>query len=228
MSNSPLLPRRAAFAKLAGASMLGFAIAARVTAADAGAAGGAGAATSAAAASGAAPAKPKATSPRQAWAHKDGRIAMRKHGAGPKTIDPVTYIAIHEVFSRFGMAHDEAQIEVLRSLFTADAVLEVADGSGTPFQTVKTRDAIIANFANVLSQQTDQRRHCMTNVLIESLSAKQAQALAYGVVTAAADGLILGASVYYAADLKKENDGWWRLSRFFIGMDYYAGKKPNV
>ena len=195
-------------AKLAGASMLGLA-ANSARAADSGVA-------------------PKATAPRQAWAHKDGRIAMRKHGAGPKRIDPENYIAIHEVFSRFGMAHDEAQIEVLRSLFTEDAVLEVADGSGTPFQTVKTRDAIVANFANVLSQQTDQRRHCMTNVLIESLSAKQAQALAYGVVTAAADGLILGASVYYAADLRREADGMWRLSRFFIGMDYYAGKKPTV
>lgn len=201
--------RRQVLARMAGASMLGFAATPKGDAATEVSAN-------------------VATSPRQAWAHRDGRIAMHKHGAGPRAVPPATTLAIQEAFARFGMAHDEVQIEVLRSLFTDDAVLEVADGSGTPFQTVKTRDAIVANFANVLKQQVDQRRHCMTNVLIESLKGKSAQALAYGIVTVAADGLLLGATVLYSADLRLEADGMWRFARFFIGMDYYAGKKPKV
>jgi ketosteroid isomerase-like protein len=196
--------RREVLARMAGASMLGYAAASPTQAA----------------------AVP--TSPRQAWAHRDGRIALHKQGAGPRTVPAATTLAIQDAFSRFGMAHDEVQFEVLRSLFTEDAVLEVADGSGTPFQVVKTRDAIVANFANVLGQQVDQRRHCITNVLIESLKGNLAQALAYGIVTVAADGLLLGATVYYSADLRREADGLWRFARFFIGMDYYAGKKPKV
>lgn len=172
---------------------------------------------------------PPPTKPRQGWAHEDGRIAMRANGAADVLDDPMAYLQIHEAFARYGMAHDEVQIRVLDSMFTDDALLEVADGSGTPFQTVRGRTAIIANFANVLSQQRDQRRHCFSNILIESLTATEAQALAYALVSVAADGLILGATVFYSASLRREGaKGPWRFSKMFIGMDAYVTAKPKV
>jgi hypothetical protein len=42
-------------------------------------------------------------------------------------------------------------------------------------------------------------------------------------VTIANDGLSLGATVIYSADLHKGSDGVWRFSRLVIGMDGYAG-----
>ena len=41
-------------------------------------------------------------------------------------------------------------------------------------------------------------------------------------MTIAADGLSLGATVIYSAELRKEEDGVWRFSKFVIGMDDYA------
>jgi hypothetical protein len=67
----------------------------------------------------------------------------------------------------------------------------------------------------------------MTNVLVESLAADTASAIAYGIVPVAADGLTLGATVIYVADLSREDDGCWRFSYFYIGLDNYAGQKPK-
>ena len=62
----------------------------------------------------------------------------------------------------------------------------------------------------------------MTNVVIDRLTANEATAIAYGIVTVAANGLSLGATVIYSAELRREADGVWRFSRFVIGMDDYA------
>lgn len=165
--------------------------------------------------------------PRQAWAHKDGRIAMRAPSAVTARRDPMDYMMLHEALARYGMAHDELRFDVLREVFTDDALLEVAKGSGTAFQTVRGGKAIVANFASVLSQQGDQRRHCFTNVLVEHLDEDTAQLLAYGLVSVAEDGLTLGATVFYQAGLRKMS-GQWRFARLFIGMEDYTTPVPKV
>jgi hypothetical protein len=169
----------------------------------------------------------KGTQPAQAWAHKSGRITMRVPSAVTARADPMDYLLIQEALGRYGMAHDELRFDVLAELFTADALLEVAKGSGTPFQKVTGGNAIVANFANVLSQQRDQRRHCFTNMLVEALTHDRASLLAYGLVSVAADGLTLGATVFYQADLVK-SAGHWRFTRLFIGMDDYTTPAPKL
>jgi hypothetical protein len=173
-------------------------------------------------------AQTKATEPRQGWASKDGAIELRTPAQAQAIRDPMAYLLIHEAIARYGTAHDEVNVPVLSALFTDDAVLEVAKGSGKPFQTVTGGKRIVANFANVLSQQKDQRRHCFSNTLIERLTRNEAQVLAYGLVSVAADGLILGATVVYNASLRRGTDGHWRFTRLFIGMDDYTTPAPKV
>ena len=167
--------------------------------------------------------------PRQAWAHKDGRANLLPAGANRSARNAMDYLLIQEALSRYGVAHDEARIDILATLFTADAIVEVAKGSGTAFQVVKGHSAVIANFASVISQQKDQRRHCFSNILIETLTSNTASILAYGLVSVASDGIILGATVIYAADLRKDaKSKEWQFSRLFIGMDDYVTTPPVV
>jgi hypothetical protein len=168
------------------------------------------------------------TQPRQAWAHVDKKVNMRPLEAADWSPAAVAArLQIAEAFSRFGVAHDEARTDVLASVFTPDAVFEVAQGQGEPFVRYQGRDTIIGRLTSIIAEQGDQRRHAMTNVLVESLGADTASAIAYGVVPVAADGLTLGATVIYTADLRKEADGCWRFSYFYIGMDNYVGQKPK-
>lgn len=168
-----------------------------------------------------------ATQPRQAWAHVDKKISMRPLEAADWSPAAVAArLQIAEAFYRFGIAHDEARTDVVGSCFTQDAVFEVARGQGEPFVHDQGRARIIRRITGILAEQADQRRHCITNVLVESLSADRASAIAYGQVSVAADGLTLGASVLYVAELVREADGCWRFSYFYIGMDDYAGARP--
>lgn len=168
------------------------------------------------------------TQPRQAWAHRDKKIDLRPLEAADWSPEAVAArMQISEAFSRFGVAHDEARTDVVGSCFTQDAVFEVAQGQGAAFVYYEGRETIIARLTGIIAEQGDQRRHAMTNVLVESLTSDTASAIAYGVVPVAADGLTLGATVLYVADLKKEADGVWRFSYFYIGMDNYAGDKPK-
>jgi FAD/FMN-containing dehydrogenase len=171
------------------------------------------------------------TAPAQAWAHRDGGVCLGP--LGPADWSPMALAAraqIAEAFYRFGIAHDEARIDVLATCFTADARFEVVDastGSVEPFVTDHGRDQIVARLGATIAEQADQRRHLIGNVVVDGLTATTATALAYGAVTVAADGLLLGASVLYSADLTREDDGVWRFNRFRIGMDHYAGAKPR-
>jgi len=169
------------------------------------------------------------TQPRQAWAHRDGKIDMRPLEAADWSPQAVAArLQIQEAFCRFGTAHDEARADVVGSCFTEDAVFEVAQGQAEPFVHYQGRAEIIRRITGIVAEQADQRRHCITNVLVDKLTADTASAIAYGIVPVAADGLTLGATVIYVADLVREQaDGCWRFSYFYIGMDNYAGQKPR-
>ena len=163
--------------------------------------------------------------PRQNWATSDGLLQL-------KPLQPITAasvadrLMIADVINRWGIAYDEGWLDVVRSLFTEDGVLDGLVGSARPKSRQMMhhvgRDAIAKAVSQDRARQGDQRRHAISNVVIEELTADRATAYAYGVVTAAGnDELYLGASVIYRAELKKESDGCWRLQRFVIGLDSY-------
>ena len=145
---------------------------------------------------------------------------------GPEALAARARVA--DAFYRFGVAHDEAQHEQLASCFTEDAVVEVAEGSAEPFARFEGRSRIKDKLSRVIAEQGDQRRHLMGNVLVDELDLPEgtATAIAFGLVSVAADTVRWGASVIYHARLRREQDGCWRFAAFFIGMDAYVGDKP--
>jgi F0F1-type ATP synthase epsilon subunit len=166
-----------------------------------------------------------ASSPRQSWASKDGVVDLKANGVKIEAENALNRLLIQEAFARWGVGYDEARLDVLRTLFTRDAEFRVLQGSREPIASASGIDEIIKNVANALPQQSDQRRHAMTNIVIDRLTKNEATAIAYGIVTIAADGVSVGVSVIYSANLRREQDGVWRFSKFVIGMDDYSGKR---
>jgi hypothetical protein len=165
--------------------------------------------------------------PPQAWAHKYDLVQLSTNtsSAAQSVADRLTIL---DVFARYGIAYDEGRNDVLETLFTEDARFEVTEGRETPHVCLRGRTAIIRQIAAVFAQQADQRRHFISNVTFESLKGDTATCLAYGIVTVANDGLSVGATVIYAADLRRSDDGAWCFTRLLIGMDSYAGRKPTT
>ncbi len=163
-----------------------------------------------------------ATSPPQHWASKVGLVDLQVNGVALESNSVLDRLLIQEAVYRWGMAWDEARLDVVRSLFMKEGELVITRGSAQPISRHATRD-VIAKYVEAASHvQADQRRHAMSNVVIDRLTDSEATALAYGIVTIAADGLSLGATVIYNAELRKEADGVWRFLKFVIGMDDYA------
>jgi hypothetical protein len=168
---------------------------------------------------------PSNVRPLQAWAHRENKVNLRS--MAPADWSPTALAAraqIADAFYRFGMAWDEARLDVLCSCFTADAVFESSHGNATPFMSLVGHDAMRADIANKMEIQRDQRRHIFSNIMVEDLDlgTGTALALAQCAVTAVGNELQLAASVIYTSNLRREVDGCWRFSYFFVGMDRYV------
>lgn len=166
--------------------------------------------------------------PPKFWASTQGLIDLQKLGAVEFRADQVIdRLMIEDVFKRFGIAHDENRVDVIISLLTEDVSFEFSTGSGTAEVVIKGREAVREQLEPRVPLLYGQRRHCISNIVIDRLTDSEATAIAYGMVPRAADGFIIQASVIYLGEFRKEADGFWRLSRFFIGVDDYAGEGPG-
>lgn len=169
-----------------------------------------------------APAADAQTFPPQHWASKVGWVDLQINGVALESSSVLDRLLIQEAFYRWGIAWDEARLEVVRSLFTKDGELIITRGSDKPISRHVGPDVIARYVDDASRVQADQRRHAMTNVVVDRLTANEATTIAYGIVTIAANGLSLGATVIYSAELRKGVDGVWRFLKFVIGMDDYA------
>jgi SnoaL-like domain len=169
---------------------------------------------------------PTLAAPLRGWAHSSGLINLEPNGRASSNDNALERLKIQEVLARWGIAYDEGRIEVIKSLFTDDAVFQVTLGSATPIAAASGRDAIVKTVMAAMSQQGDQRRHVISNVVIQKLTATRASLIAYAVVLVAGDTPSVGATVVYSADLQKNATGIWQFTKLLIGMDVYAGTVP--
>jgi hypothetical protein len=130
-----------------------------------------------------------ASQPEQAWASKSGLVALLPPSVVQIKADPMARLLIEDAFSRYAVALDERRWDVLKSLFTEDARVEVVEGSNKPLVAVAGRDAVLTNFASAWKQQGEQRCHFISNIVFNQLTDSHASLIAYGVVIVANDGL---------------------------------------
>jgi SnoaL-like domain len=160
--------------------------------------------------------------PRQGWAHADGvmSLGLNQPVAPAQAIDR---LMIHETFARWGIAWDEGRLDVIRSLFTDHGELVILEATSKPLQQLNGQDAILEHVRRTRAVQADQRRHAISNIVLEKLDATHASALAYGVVTVIKGGqMYLGATVFYRGELIKDPAAGWQFTSFVIGMDAYV------
>ena len=170
-----------------------------------------------------APAKPSAQVPVQGWASSSGLIDLKPNAriTGEQLADRA---AITDTLNRWGIAYDEGDSDVIRSLFVPDGVLETYNADTGRRVGVNGIDKIIPYLTTSFKKQADQRRHLMGNVVVDLTSDRAATANAYALVSVAKTDLYLGAAAVYDAELEKGADQVWRFKRLTIGLDKYVSK----
>ena len=107
--------------------------------------------------------------------------------------------AISELLSRAAFAYDEKDIEMLSASFSVDAqfTMRIADGDLIgPFE---GREGIMKLMTDSMDQQTDKRRHVISNIFFESSDGNNVSVVSNLTLFATENGEIklLSAGIYH-------------------------------
>lgn len=128
-------------------------------------------------------------------------------------------LAVHELLSRSAYALDMRVADVLENCFTEDAqfTLKIADQDLVgPFV---NRDGIMQLMTGSFEEQTDQRRHVVSNIFFESEGDQEAVVISNLTLFATEDGSIRLVSAGVYRDEVKAVGGEWQLHRRHLDLD---------
>jgi hypothetical protein len=153
-----------------------------------------------------------------AWAHAAGFISLKEPGAVPTTLQELADRDLaRESALRYSYAYDERRLDVLHSLLSPDAKFSISI-SGATVETQEGRETVIAWLSDLMDSQDDQRRHVVSNVIIEDISADRAVVVTYLAVFSVRETAQLATTGFYRFDLEKHGSVW-RISHIFDGLD---------
>lgn len=126
--------------------------------------------------------------------------------------------AVENLLNRYSLAYDLPDLALMESVFTKDAVFSLVIAGGDPIS-FEGRDAIMKLMNDSLSQQTDQRRHINSNLIIEGTDGDVTRTTHYLTLVATENGEIslLSAGVYHNEIV--EQDGELKLQKLHLELD---------
>lgn len=129
---------------------------------------------------------------------------------------------IEEVVSKISRGYDSSDIDMLANLFTTDAVFTIEIREHGRVGPIEGREAIKKLHADSLQQQTDQRRHQITNLWIEKESDREVVAVSNLTLLSIEGGEInVISSGWYRDTLVRETGGWKIKGRYlYLDLPY--------
>lgn len=156
--------------------------------------------------------------PAPGWARSTGHATVSDLGP-VDAARAADRLAITERVYLYGWGYDERDRDLLAGCFTEDGTWEghiMGTDAVGPFV---GRDALVEFLASFWDEQTDQRRHIFTNVVVSDITDTTAVAHAYLMLTASTGGDMQPVTVGpYRFEMRKEG-GIWRMSRLAAGFD---------
>lgn len=127
-------------------------------------------------------------------------------------------LAIHELLARGALAYDERNLPTLEAGFSKDAQMSMRIAGGDLIGPFIGRDAVMKLFTDSMAEQTDVRRHVVSNIFFEESGAEPV-AVSNLTLVATENGEIalLTAGIY--RDTLVQEDGAWRISKRHIELD---------
>ena len=128
-------------------------------------------------------------------------------------------LAIHELLARSAWAYDEARLDVMEACFTTDAQMALRIAGGDVIGPHVGRAAVRALIRNAIESQTDQRRHVISNVFVESESADSAVVVStLALLTTANEQTSVLSAGLYRDTVVRTSEGW-RFRERFLSLD---------
>lgn len=128
-------------------------------------------------------------------------------------------LAIHELLARASYGLDERELDLLGSAFADDAQMSLRIAGGDLVGPFEGREGIMKLMTDSMAEQTDKRRHVISNIFFESESPRAATVVSNLTLMATENGEIslLTAGVYRDEVVKVGDQ--WRLYRRHLDLD---------
>ena len=127
--------------------------------------------------------------------------------------------AITEILGKMGWAYDSGNLDYFEEVFTDDGRVTLSilgQGQVGDFQ---GKETIMGLYRGAKASQSDQRRHCVTNVFFPDTTATTATVISYLTLFAAQDGAVkLLATGVYTDQFVLQN-GAWKVAHRDIALD---------
>lgn len=153
-----------------------------------------------------------------AWGHQTGALSLGTVSAVSYSLTEIAdrqFIA--ESAYRYVLAYDERRLDVLTDVFTADVTFAFSV-SGGGYGQYEGRDAVIGWLSDIMEGQFDQRRHVVSNFIVEELNADRAVITLYLSLFASDTETRVVTTGFYRMELL-QSDGKWRISFVYDGLD---------
>ena len=127
-------------------------------------------------------------------------------------------LAITGLLNQAGTAYDTGDLEFILDLFLEDSVFELVIAGNEPM-VFAGKENIRALFEGAHETQTDQRRHCITNVFFTDETDTSVTAVSNLILISVEDGALTVLSTGVYTDSVVLVDGAWKLQRRHLHLD---------
>lgn len=126
---------------------------------------------------------------------------------------------IENLLNRYSLAYDRNDMTSMAGTFTDDAVMSLRIGDGDLIGPFDGKEAIMKLMTDSLASQNDQRRHLVSNLVIDKETDDAATVVSYLTLISIADGKanLLSTAVY--EDELTRDGGEWRFTKRHIQLD---------
>jgi hypothetical protein len=159
--------------------------------------------------------------PAPGWASSMSHATVRPLTAAADAGQAIDRLLVAERVARYGWAYDERDRPGLEDCFTQDGVWEGQIMGTDPVGPFEGRAAIVDFLTGFWDEQSDQRRHVFTNVVVDEVGPDTATAHAYLILLGSSDASMtpLTAGPYRVTMARDPDDGVWRITRMAAGFD---------
>jgi 3-phenylpropionate/cinnamic acid dioxygenase small subunit len=127
-------------------------------------------------------------------------------------------LEIHELLSRAAYAYDEREIGMLGGCFTEQASFSMRIAGGDLIGPFENKSGIMGLMTGSMSEQTDVRRHVISNIFFEVADDKTVVISNLTLIAAENDDIQIMSSGVYRDQVIKEN-GQWCIAHRYLELD---------
>jgi hypothetical protein len=127
--------------------------------------------------------------------------------------------AISEILGKLGWAYDTGHLDYFETIYTKDSRFTLSIAGKGQVGDYQGLDTIMGLYRGAKAAQTDQRRHCVSNIFFAESTKTTATVISYLTLLATKDGVTSVLSTGMYTDRFKLVAGSWRIIHRDLALD---------